>query len=75
MSKKHFKKLAEALKFSKPTRSPRDSKTARLGAYLAWVGCVNAVADACASDNPRFDRGRFYAACDYDPDVEPTVAA
>ena len=31
------------------------------GAYDQWNTTVGAVADVLAADNPRFDRGRFYA--------------
>jgi hypothetical protein len=33
------------------------------GAYDQWNTAAMAVADALASDNPKFDRSRFLAAC------------
>lgn len=57
MSKKHFIKLAEALKQTRPERIGLENK------WHQWCLMVRAVADVCASTNERFDRGRFLAAC------------
>lgn len=61
MSRKQYQAMAEALKSERQyidstdgTRSPRLSQ---------WSRDVQAVADVFASDNGRFDRQRFYAAC------------
>ncbi len=56
MSKKHFQKLADALKGCMPIPENSDPMT-------AWRVTVQAVADVCASTNERFDRARFLAAC------------
>jgi len=49
MSRKHFTALAEAI------RAISDPAERRRAAAL--------IADVCQSANPRFDRQRFYAAC------------
>ena len=50
MSKKHYEALAAALHEER-------------GAEDEWLACVHAVADVCATFNPRFDRERFLSAC------------
>ena len=50
MTRKHFRGLAEAL-------LAIDDETDRL--YVATK-----VSDVCEKDNPRFDRRKFYEACD-----------
>ena len=49
MTRKHYIALAKALALIED-------------AYIRGV-CAKAVADACAADNPRFDRDKFYKAC------------
>ena len=56
MSKKHFKALAEALKYEKPSVNWCPNKMAQ------WINDVRAIADVCASANPNFDREKFYIA-------------
>src|SRR5262245_55586157 len=56
MTKKHFIKLAAALKGAAPVPENSDPIT-------AWRMTVNAVADVCASTNELFDRERFLVAC------------
>ncbi len=65
MSRKHFKLLAEALKRMKPSQA--DIELLR-GEYNQWCSDVQAVASACAESNNNFDRGTFYAACEYNRD-------
>ena len=57
MSKKHFIKLAEALKFEKPFVADPE------GAQLQWNRCVLAVAKTAETFNPLFDYNRFIKAC------------
>lgn len=69
MSAKDYRALADALKNERPspqTDPSEDYKVTerRFGAELQWQRMVRAVANVCAADNVRFDRGRFYAACD-----------
>lgn len=56
MSKKHFKKLAEAirLEFERAGCVQSTEATQRI---------AHAIAEICADDNPNFDRSRFLAAC------------
>ena len=55
---RHFAFIAMVLKDTKPDR-------AFAAEHDHWREQVRAFADACASSNGRFDRARFYAACDY----------
>ena len=52
MSKKHFVQLADCLKRLNPAGQTHS-------AYVQWGNTINAIADVCAADNPRFDRGRW----------------
>lgn len=64
MTRKHYVKLAESLRFARPDRgeeSPAPNPHA-----AQWQADVRAVADVLAADNGRFDRGRFYRACGFD---------
>lgn len=54
MTRKHFRELADNLRFVKPDDP---------AALAQWEQDVRAVADACAVANGGFDRSRFYAAC------------
>lgn len=56
MTRKHFKALAEALRFERPDDHWDPNKR------VQWELDRKAVADVCASFNSNFDRGRFYAA-------------
>jgi hypothetical protein len=56
MTRKHFEALAAALKNSKPT-FPDHLAT------VQWKNDVSAIADACATINPNFDKDRFKAVC------------
>ncbi len=67
MSKKHFEALAQKLKNLKPSgenqfASPK-AKHMALGKMEQWEEMVKGVADFCASQNDRFNREQFLAAC------------
>lgn len=68
MTRKHFKALAAALLSSRPPtddpQSPRDLEHFELQS-LQWRADVRAVANVCSLDNPNFDYGVFYTACNY----------
>lgn len=53
MSKKHYTNLAVVIR-NEELHGTDPAVVNRL-----MIG----IADICAADNPRFDRGRFYAAC------------
>ena len=72
MTRKHFTELARALYSIRPSGidsvaigeillGPKNEAIIR---FEAWFEAVRAVADTCESANPRFDRGRFIAACE-----------
>lgn len=55
MSRKHFQAIADAVK---------DSQVATWGdAETQRFRLADNLADVCAAENGRFDRGRFLAAC------------
>jgi hypothetical protein len=56
MTKKHFIALADTMKASKPTWTPGGSD---VPALMQWERDVRALADFCASQNPRFNRTRW----------------
>jgi hypothetical protein len=57
MSRKHYKVLAEALRQTKPR------PTAKVH-MRQWIADVIAIADSLKEDNIRFNRDRFYTACE-----------
>jgi hypothetical protein len=57
MSRKHFQRLAEALKSEKPAANWCANKHAQ------WQLDVKAIANVCSSFNPNFKRERFLTAC------------
>lgn len=64
MSKKDYEIIAAALLGARK----RTADIVPWGDYAdGWRLSVLALADALARDNGRFDRGRFYAACGYEP--------
>ncbi len=60
MTRKHYIVLAEALLMARPG-GPRSA--VRMADQ--WRSDVIAIANALASDNPRFDRERFYTAAGF----------
>lgn len=59
MTKKDYVRLAEAMRFAKPSDLV-DWPNARM---TQWTDDLEAIADALAADNGRFDRERFERAC------------
>ena len=57
---RHFAFMAAVLKSEKPGSNWDVNKR------LQWQLMVRSFADACSRTNPRFDRERFLAACNYD---------
>jgi len=56
MSRKHFKHLAEVLCSLKPRRSTSQK--------ILWDTIVVEIAMMCEEHNDRFDRDKFYEACE-----------
>lgn len=56
MITKDYERLVKALWYQKPGLWPGHA------ANSEWAADIRALADALASDNPRFDRTRFYTA-------------
>lgn len=61
MTRKHFKAIAESLKFSKPVRS--GSTVDYAGRINQWEHDVSTMADMCFEANDNFDRDKFLTAC------------
>jgi hypothetical protein len=57
MSRKHYVALAAALASNRPLEGQPQ-------AVEQWTTDCKRIADALASDNPRFDRDRFIGACE-----------
>ena len=57
MSRKHFRALASALAGIKP------APHAGIPALTAWQIVCQAIADACATCNDRFNRAQFLNTC------------
>ena len=71
MTRKHYIALANELRHQRPDVPTADVPYDRMGAwergaYDEWSTVVIGIAGVLASDNGRFDRGRFYAACGLD---------
>lgn len=64
MSRKDFVKIAAALAENRPSGLIFAGDTN--AAQAAWGRCVVRIAGVMQTDNPRFNRSRFYAACKYD---------
>ncbi len=60
MTRTDYVAIAHAFAIHRPTEGP----AGRNGAYNTWVALQKKIGDAFEADNPRFDRGRFYAACE-----------
>lgn len=58
MTKKDYERIAEVFRCLKPLPG---GLVRRL-----WADTVISMANAYAEDNPRFNRERFYAACNYE---------
>jgi hypothetical protein len=68
MTKKDYVMIASALKCLSPIKYDDDLPGGGYSdAHRTWKDCVTGIADAMAADNGRFDRARFYDACDYKP--------
>lgn len=66
MTQRHFRALAAALRNAHPSHLDASKFNSPNGeAFMThqWHLSVSAVADACASANPHFDRARFTSAC------------
>ncbi len=65
MTRKHYVKIAAALlaeRENMDATSYRRNDEAHRWFIAGWEVTVRKVADTLASDNPRFDRARFYVA-------------
>jgi len=61
MTRKDYVAIAEAFATTKPETA--DNVQAREARYQ-WKLVMTEIADVFADDNPRFDRDRFYTACE-----------
>jgi hypothetical protein len=70
MTRKEYRLIAYHLRERYPVPGPLPEVDAGSDWYAGrqrmWSECVHAVAQAFASDNPRFDYHRFYMAAGYD---------
>ena len=65
MTRKDYVAIAEAMKIAKiDPISGKVNPAWYKGAQNQWVVARVTIADVLAADNPRFDRGRFYRACE-----------
>lgn len=63
MTKKDFQLIADALARQEPVHNQLNPFTNWLNKHLQWEKDCEALADALATTNPRFDRERFLTAC------------
>ncbi len=66
MSRKDYVRLANALKYvrpSNPLSTPENHKLVLESMSKQWLWTVDSIADVLAADNGRFDRERFNHAC------------
>ena len=61
MTRKDYILIAAALRRANPQHLEGNN---REFAIIVWTRAVESICDALSTDNPRFDRGRFYAACE-----------
>lgn len=66
MTRKDFQAIADVLKDNHPIDCHYFHAMMNTGAAYHWEKLVIAFGDMCASQNGRFDRGRFENACGYD---------
>jgi hypothetical protein len=62
MTRKDYVVLAAALNHARPDARYYQNKTVHAAHYHQWLVTCNAVADALAADNPRFNADLFAAA-------------
>lgn len=63
MTKKDFIAIAAIIRRTRNSASAKDSPDMRVGGGVATCMVAVRIADHCARDNDRFDRGRFLTAC------------
>lgn len=68
MTKKHFEAIADAFKTQAADALNNGGDN---GGADIWLRLRSSMADVCAGDCPRFDRERFYRACDPNDLNEP----
>jgi len=61
MTRKDYVLIAQAIKGTIP--GPEHTEDYLQGQAVGWANCARSIADALSTDNPRFDRARFLAAC------------
>jgi hypothetical protein len=69
MTKQDFAALAAAIAGQREDIAKARTVDDRQTTLINNLTCdliAGAIADVCQRSNPRFDRGRFYAACGYD---------
>ncbi len=70
MTRKDFQAIADALRVARPAEPTAENVAGECDVLAAereaWVRAVREVGTACYGANPRFDRGRFEAACGYE---------
>ena len=67
MTRKDYITIAEAFNSTYPsidTIYHEDGRVSHHPLAIQWRITRTAIADALAKDNPQFDRGRFYKACE-----------
>lgn len=69
LTRKHYKALAAEFRFTLDharlfaAACDTDTNDSRKAVAEAVQSIAKGVADICASDNPRFDRNKFFVAC------------
>ena len=66
MTRRDYVRIAEALRRARFGLTSEWQGQARIMALRGWRESAAEIADSLASENPRFDRARFYAACGMD---------
>jgi hypothetical protein len=66
MTRKDYVAIATAMNRNKPATDNDTDRAAHNMVRLQWASDCMAIADTLAEDNPRFDRDRFYRACEGD---------